>query len=118
MALRVIERGSVVRVRLSPTEGRELAGTRPALVVSATVINEKAEIMLVAPVTSKKVDRVYPFEVLLDHEACGLELPSKAMLNQMRAVSKGRILGVYGIADAETMDAVDKAIKVTLGLGV
>ena len=109
-------RGSVVRVRLDPTEGREQAGTRPAIVVSAQVFNENMDVLVVAPITSKKVDRIFPFEARLDHELLGLGVPSKAMLNQIRTVSKSRIVGSYGVADVETMRAVDAALIVTLGL--
>lgn len=109
----MIERGSVVLVRLEPTEGQEQAGTRPAVVVSAMALNERSNLLVVAPVTSKKIDRVFPFEALLNHETCGLKLPSKAMLNQTRAISKGRILSVYGRADAVTMKAIERAILIT-----
>ena len=109
-------RGSVVRVRFDPTEGREQAGTRPAIVISAQVFNENMDVVVVAPITSKKLERVFPFEARVDHKALGLDLPSKAMLNQIRTVSKLRILGSYGVADIETMRAVDAALKITLGL--
>lgn len=109
-------RGSVVRVRLDPVEGREQAGTRPAIVVSAQVFNENMDVLVVAPITSKKVDRVFPFEARVDNVALGLDLPSKAMLNQIRTVAKSRIVGSYGVADLETMRAVDAALKITLGL--
>ncbi|MGV3617380.1 MAG: type II toxin-antitoxin system PemK/MazF family toxin [Fimbriimonas sp.] len=110
------QRGTVVRVRLDPVEGREQAGTRPAIVISATILNEKADVLIVAPITSKKVDRVFPFEALLDHNALGLELPSKVLLNQIRTVSKTRISGTYGVADRETLATVNAAMKITLGL--
>ena len=109
-------RGAVVRVRLDLTEGREQAGTRPAIVVSARVFNENMDVLMVAPITSKKVDRVFPFEARVDYEALGLDLPSKAMMNQIHTVSKSRIVGFYGVADIETMRAVDTALKITLGL--
>jgi mRNA interferase MazF len=115
MARRVNLRGSVVRVRLDPTEGREQAGTRPAIVVSAQVFNENMDVLVVAPITSKKVDRIFPFEARVDHSALGLEMPSKALLNQIRTVSKSRIIGSYGIADPETMRVIDAALRVTLG---
>jgi len=116
MALALIKRGSIVKVRLDPVEGSEQAGMRPAVVISATVLNETADVLVVAPITSKKTDRVFPFEAMLDHVACGLDLPSKAMLNQIRTVSKVRVVGSFGLADRETLFAIDAAIKVTLGL--
>jgi mRNA interferase MazF len=116
MADRMNLRGSIVKVRLSPTEGREQSGTRPAIVVSPTFINERSDILVVLPITSKKVDRVYPFEASIDHEAAGLEMPSKAMANQVRAIDKGRVVGVYGVADARTMASINEALQLALGL--
>jgi mRNA interferase MazF len=58
-----LRRGDVVRVQLSPVIGSEQAGARPALVISPDVINEHSPVILIAPLTSKKTERVYPFEV-------------------------------------------------------
>lgn len=112
----MIQRGSVVEVMLSPTVGHEQAGRRPAVVVSATNLNERASILVVAPVTTKKTDRVFPFEAMLDYEACGLSAPSKVMLNQIRTVDKERILKSFGLVDRKTMGDIDAALKVTLDL--
>lgn len=111
-----MRRGTVVRVRLDPTEGSEQAGVRPAVVVSPTIVNERSPIVIVAPITSKKTDRVFRFEAMLDHEACRLSQPSKAQLNQLRAIDRRRVLGTYGVADDETMEAVDAAIRIATGL--
>ena len=111
-----MRRGTVVRVRFDPTEGSEQAGVRPAVVLSPTLINERSPVVLVAPVTSKKTDRVFVFEAMLDHEFCGLDRPSKAQLNQLRTIDRRRILGTYGEADAETMDRIDAAIRIATGL--
>ena len=110
------ERGAVVRVRLDPTEGQEQAGTRPAVILSASLINDYSNVVIVAPVTSRKTDRVFPFEAMLDHEQCGLNTPSKVMLNQLRGVSKQRILGVYGRVDAAIMTAIDSALRIALDI--
>jgi mRNA interferase MazF len=105
-----------VRIRLSPTEGTEQSGTRSALVISATLFNEHSQLLIVAPLTSRKLDRIYPFEVLLDPLECDLDVPSKAMLNQIRAVDKARVVGVFGIASRAAMAAVDEALRLTIGL--
>jgi len=110
------QRGTIVKVRLSPTEGREQAGTRPVLVVSASFFNERSDLLVVLPITSQKVDRIYPFEVLIDHNKCGLDLPSKVMANQVRTIDKKRVVGVYGLVGEAAMAAVNSAIQLTLGL--
>ena len=48
-------------VDFNPTKGREQAKTRPALVVSPKVYNEKTGLSLMCPITSAQ--KGYPFEV-------------------------------------------------------
>ena len=52
-------RGDIVRVRLDPTEGSEQGGVRPAVVLSPDLINASSPVILVAPLTTKKTDRLF-----------------------------------------------------------
>jgi mRNA interferase MazF len=112
----VIRRGDVVRVRFDPVEGSEQGGERPALVISPDLINEHSPLVLVAAITSRKTDRVYPFEAAIEPPEGGLDLRSKVLLMQLRSVNKGRIVGEYGRASDETMRSVDDAIRIATGL--
>jgi mRNA interferase MazF len=103
-------------VRLSPVEGSEQAGERPALVLSPDVINQYSPVILVAAITSKKVDRVYPFEVLITPPEGGLTQPSKILLMHIRSVDKRRLTGFYGHITDETMHKVEDALKIATGL--
>lgn len=111
-----LKRGDVVRVRLDPTEGSEQAGERPALVLSPDVINRHCPIILIAPVTSKKTERIYPFEALIEPSEGGLPMRSKVLLMQTCSLDKSRLLGYYGHLSEETMLQVDQALKVAAGL--
>lgn len=111
-----LRRGDVVRVRLDPIEGSEQGGERPALVLSPDLINEHSPVVLIAAITSRKTDRIYPFEALIDPPEGGLTLRSKVMLMQLRAVDKRRLTGHYGTVSAETMRGVEEALKVATGL--
>lgn len=55
--------GDIVWIRFSPQAGHEQAGHRPALVMSPKNYNEKTNLALFCPITSKI--KGYPFEVLL-----------------------------------------------------
>ena len=111
-----LRRGDVVRVRLDPTEGSEQAGERPALVLSPSVINRHSPIILIAPITSKKTERVFPFEALIEPNEGGLPMRSKVLLMQTRSLDKSRLTGHYGRLSAETMLQVDQALKIAVGL--
>ncbi len=109
-------RGDIVRVRFDPTEGSEQAGERPAMVISPDVANEQSPVIIVAGITSKKTERVYRREALIEPPEGGLRMRSKVLLLQLRAVDKVRITGYYGAVGPETMRRVDEALKVAVGL--
>lgn len=109
-------RGDVARVRLDPVEGSEHSGERPALVISPDIINEHSPVVIVAAITSRKTEKVYPFEVLVEPPEGGLSVRSKVMLMQIRSIDKRRIVGVYGRVEDETMLRVEDAVKLVTGI--
>ena len=110
-----IRRGDVVIVRLDPAEGHEMKKTRPAVVVQNDVGNNNASTTIVAPATGTY--RGYPFEVLVEAADSPLEKDSSIRLDQIRVVSiEKRVHSVLGSLDTETMEAVDEALKLSLGL--
>lgn len=111
-----LKRGDVVRVRLDPVEGSEQAGERPALVISPDLINQHSPVVLVAAITSRKTEKVYPFEAFIEAGSGGLRVASKILLMQIRALDKRRIIGRYGRADDNVMRRVDEALQVATGL--
>ena len=60
------------------------------------------------------MDRIFPMEVALN--GCGLEKPSKILSNQIRTMDKERLVHKIGRVDAETMEKVNEALKISLGL--
>ena len=111
-----LKRGEVVRVRLDPVEGSEQGGERPGLVISPSLINQHSPVILVAGITSRKTDRVYPFEVLIEPGESGLRQRSKASLMQMRALDRSRVVGRYGAVTVADMERVDAALMIAVGL--
>jgi len=51
----------IVLVDLNPCVGKEQSGKRPALIISPASYNQKVELALMCPITSK--EKGYPFEV-------------------------------------------------------
>ena len=105
------KRGDIYWVSLDPTIGGETKKTRPALVVSNDIGNETANIVIVAPITSK-VKNIYPFEVKVSVNG----RPGKVMLNQCRAVDKSRLTTKIDHIDQEIMKLAEDAIKIVFGL--
>ena len=111
-----VRRGDVVRVRLDPVEGSEQSGDRPGLVVSPDLINDHSPVILVAAITSRKTEKVFPFEALIEPPDGGLQQRSKVLLMQLRSLDKRRVVGRYGRVSAVVIERVDAALKIAVGL--
>ena len=110
-----LKRGQVVWVDSGAALGSEASGRRPALVVSSDENNAVMPTLTVAPLTLI-VKRIYPFEVFVDANEFGLSKDSKVQLQQIRTLSRERIVEHIGLVSATTMRLVDQALKLHLGL--
>jgi mRNA interferase MazF len=115
-----MRRGELRVVDFNPARGSEAAKRRPAVIVSNDHANQTAErlgrgVLTVVPVTSN-VQRVYPFQVLIEAGTSGLSADSKAQAEQVRAVSIDRIGELIGQAPAPVIAAIDQALRLHLAL--
>ena len=109
-------RGELYWVNLDPTVGSEIAKTRPCLIVSNDIGNQYAGRVIVAPLTTGGIDRVYPFEVLVPAGTGGVTQTSKVALDQVRTVDKRRLGRRIGALDDALMRAVNRAIRLSLAV--
>jgi mRNA interferase MazF len=110
------KRGEVYLVNFDPTVGAEIKKTRPALVVQNDISNKHSPITIVAAITSKFDEELYPTEVLVEAPEGGLTTDSVVLLNQIRSIDRKRLVKRLGTLKPETMQAVDQAIKISIGL--
>ncbi|OZM74474.1 mRNA interferase MazF9 [Amycolatopsis antarctica] len=115
-----MRRSDIRMVDLEPVRGSEADKTRPAVIVSNDGANAVAArrgrgVVTVVPVTSN-VTSVYPFQVLLPAQDCGLALDSKAQAEQVRSVSVGRVGRRAGRVPPALMHRLDDALRLHLGL--
>ncbi len=96
-------RGEVWLADLDPVTGSEHAGTRPVLVLSAGRFN-RGSIVVAAPLT--RTDRGTPLRVRVQPPEGGLRATSFVMCEQLRALSRRRLLRQWGAVEPETMRAV------------
>lgn len=96
--------GEVVWVRPDTAVGREQAGRRPVVVVSNELFHEAiTTLFLGMPVTT--TDRGWDNHVALVGPH-GLGKPSWAMTEQVRVISRERIVDRSGAVDAATLAAL------------
>jgi mRNA interferase MazF len=100
---------------LNPTRGREQAGQRPALVISDDIFNQgPADLCIVLPITS--TPQPIPSHIRLVPPDGGLKVESAVLCEAVRSVSRGRLLRQLGAAKPETLDLVEGALKILMGL--
>jgi mRNA interferase MazF len=110
-----IKRGEIHLAALDPTIGREIAKTRPVVIVSNDVSNQFSGTVAVLPITSKNLKKIYPFEAMLPKGSGNLPKNSKVKADQIRTLDKHRIIKRIGRLSDEDMIAVDSALKIHLG---
>jgi mRNA interferase MazF len=114
--MRFPRRGEIYWVNLDPTVGSEIAKTRPCLVISNDVGNRFSSRITIAPFTSRGLDRIYPYEVLIESGEGGLTEASKIILDNIRSVDKRRLGRYLGVLSADAMQAVNRAIRLSLAV--
>lgn len=112
-----MKRGEVYDARLEPVEGSEQGGTRPVIIVSRDAINAYSPVVLAVPCTTYQTGRrIYPTQVLITSPNGGLTSDSIVMADQVRVLSKSRLLRLRGALSNESMNLLDKALLIALDL--
>ncbi len=120
----MVNRGQIYFVNLSPTHGREQAGRRPVLVVSADAINRQPLVVTaVVGTAAKNVPHDYPTNVRVAAKETGLALDTVFLCFQIRSLDPARFLDPKtqrphpaGTMPANRMAEVDRALRLVLNL--
>lgn len=106
-----MKRAEVWWVHFEPAVGGEVRKERPVVIVSNDAANKHLNRVQVVPLTTS-VDRIYPSEAVVKVRG----KKHKAMADQLTTVSKARLENLLGRLSRADMEAVERAIKVQLGL--
>lgn len=113
-----IQRGEIYLVDLNPVQGREQAGWRPVLVLSADAINRLP--LVVSVVVGTKGDRVhrdYPTNVRVPVAESGLPMETVFLCFQLRSLDPNRFPSApAGRASEAILRRVEEAVRHCLGL--
>lgn len=105
-------RGEVWWARLDPTQGSEIAKTRPCLILSTNVVNERRRTVVVVPLSTAPAPRP---PLLVPVECAGRTVV--AVTDQIRAVAKERLQELMGQVSPSDMEAVEAGVRRILELG-
>jgi mRNA interferase MazF len=106
-------RGEIWLVDFGEPVGREQAGRRPAVIVSADPLNEsRAGVVIVVPCTTAR--RNLPSHIELEPERCGIDVVSYAKGEDVKSVSEHRLITRIGLVDDEALFGIARVLKLLL----
>ena len=111
-----IKRGDIFLANLDPVVGHEISKTRPVIVISNNIGNKYAGTVTIIPITSKNLEKIYPFEVYLPMGITQLTKDSKAKVDQIRTLDKTRLIKSIGSLNHDLIHSFNTAIKIHLKL--
>lgn len=105
-----LKRGDIVIV----TQG-ELGRPRPVAIVQANELAETTTV-LACPITSLLTERLPVRPTVLADSESGLRVHSQIMTDKVFAARRDRIRRTVGTLDAPTLERLDRALLIVLGL--
>jgi len=114
-----IERGMVVKIDLNPVKGSETGKTRPGIVVTNNLYNERVPVIQVVPLTnwSEKKSNIRTNIVIEPSKKNGLKKKSIADCLQTRPLNRRyRLKKVLGKISDEDLHRISDALKIVFDL--
>jgi mRNA interferase MazF len=106
-------RGDILLVALPNSDKREEKGNRPAIAVQTDVAN--SPMLMIIPITSALAALRFPFTLQINPSPQnGLTLPSVALVFQMRAIDRTRIIRTLGRLESDSLNQLDGMIRAML----
>lgn len=109
----------IYNVNLNPTKGSEQSWIRPCIILQTNAVSDLWRTTIIAVFTTKKIDKIYPYEVLIKKDTSNwLLLNSKLKLDQIRVIDKTRIQnGLWKITNKNQIAEITWALDIILDIG-
>ena len=112
----MIRRGDIFYANLNPVLGSEQGGLRPELIIQNDIGNMYSPTTIIAAITSRIKRAKLPTHIAISAIRYQLEKDSVILLEQVRTIDKQRLKERIAHLDDETMEKVENALMISLGL--
>ncbi len=108
-----ILRGDIIWANLDPTLGHEQSGSRPVLVLSQDIFNDRSGTVIAVVLTSQQPSASFP----LTFELSDAKLPKKSWvkISQIRVLSTERLGRKIGKASDEELETIIEGLNEIIG---
>jgi len=110
-----LNKGEIYLAKLNPTKGHEINKVRPVIVFQSAYLKDLPTVIVI-PLTTHLKDNWFPLRVRISKRG-KLEKDSDAVIEQIRAIDKSRIIGnpIASISDDE-LKLLEEAVLFVLGI--
>ena len=112
----VIKRGDIFYADLRPVVGSEQGGIRPVLIIQNDVGNKHSPTVICAAITSRMNKAKLPTHIEIDASSYAIVKDSVILLEQLRTIDKRRLKDKVCHLDAEILQKVNHALRISLEL--
>jgi mRNA interferase MazF len=112
----MIQRGEIYFAELNPVQGSEQGGTRPVLIIQNDIGNTYSPTTIVLAITSQLNKARLPTHVEVGAQESGLARDSVILAEQMRTIDKSRLKQKVAALPPTTMQRIESAMAVSIGL--
>lgn len=105
-----VKQGDIYLANLNPVKGHEQAGLRPVLILQSDILNERLNTTIAAPITKNMLSKGFLTTIFLPRKTAGLTEDSLALLFQIRALDKTRLLKKMGKIDSSECRNIRKRL--------
>lgn len=112
----IVKRGDIFYADLNPVVGSEQGGMRPVLIIQNDIGNRYSPTVIVAAITSQIDKGKLPTHIEVSAAESSLEKDSVILLEQVRTIDKQRLAQRIAHLETETMERVNEALEISLGL--
>ncbi|MBK3332259.1 type II toxin-antitoxin system PemK/MazF family toxin [Persephonella atlantica] len=110
-----MNKGEIYLAKLNSTKGSEISKVRPVIIFQSPYLKDLPTVIVI-PLTTHLKDNWFPLRVRISKRG-KLEKDSDAVIEQIRAIDKSRIIGnPIASLSQEEIELVEEAVLFVLGI--